>query len=485
MSSPHLKLDAKQSQNLVLTPQMQQAIKLLQFNAMDLEEYLTGMLETNPFLEHDRGLNEDGIDGSDYDNDDYQGDAYDAAQTEGSLENDLDVSYDNQFDDDYLPATQSSNYDEDYNYLDDTASAAPCLREHIEQQMRIAFTDNKYLMIGKFLFDNIDARGWLVKPHDELQKEGKIDSEDFNIVLEKMKTFDPVGIFAGNLGECLALQLLEKNRLDPAMQIFLDNIEMIAAREYKKLMRICNVDEEDLRDMLADIKSLNPSPISQFKTYNIETLVPDVYVRKGARNNWVIELGKKSQIPIRTSEQYYQSISKQTQKGEEKQYIQQNWQEAKWVVRALSQRNDTIVRVSQAITRRQIDFFRKGINGLKPLILKDIAQDVSMHESTISRTCSGKYMATPHGVFEMKYFFTNALKSGNGDDTGLSSEAVRKRIKNLIAAEMEDKILSDDAIVEILRKEQIDIARRTVAKYRDLMKIPSSAQRKRDRLAIF
>ncbi len=478
MSSSHLKLDARQSQNLVLTPQMQQAIKLLQFNMLDLNDYLSGMMETNPFLENDRGLTSDGLEESGISQqEDYEGDAFDAATHEGACDGALDMKQEDQFDSE--PSYQSQH--SDYNYLDDSATDAPSLRDHIEQQLRIHFTDNRYIMIGQLIFDQIDARGWLQQNNAELSAELKVPESQIDHVLSQMRQFDPVGIFARDVSDCLALQLQDKNRLDPAMQILLDNIQLVAAREYRKLMRLCHIDEDDLRDMLREIRCLSPNPIAEFSVQNADTVVPDLYVKQNARNQWYVELSSRAFISVRANHDYYYSMLGQINNKGDKQYLQQNWQEAKWMIRALTQRNNTIMRVGQAIVQRQIGFFRDGIDGLKPLVLKDIAQDVEMHESTVSRTCSGKYIATPHGIFEMKYFFTNAI---NGDANGLSTEAIRKRIKNLIDNEEKTKVYSDDAIVDILQKEKIDIARRTVAKYRDLMKIPSSAQRKRDKVTL-
>ncbi len=478
MSSSHLKLDARHSQNLVLTPQMQQAIKLLQFNLLDLNDYLAGVMESNPFLEHDRGHASDDLAEGLQQETDHDGDAYDAVVQDGACEGALDISQDEQFDSEPSHTPSSGS---EYDYISDSAFDKPSLRDHIEQQLRIHFTSHKHLLIGQLIFDHIDQRGWLPQSDEELIAEIKISQADFDYILGEMRQFDPVGIFARNLSDCLALQLQERNRLDPAMAILLDNVEMIGAREYKKLMRLCQVEEDDLRDMLKEIRQLTPNPIGEYSLKTADIVVPDLYVKQNARNQWYVELSPRAFPSVRANNDYYFSMLHQIDNKDDKQYLQQNWQEAKWMIRALTQRNNTIMKVGHAIVRRQIGFFRDGIDGLKPLVLKDIAQDVEMHESTISRTCSGKYMATAHGVFEMKYFFTNAI---NGGTEGLSTEAIRKRIKNLIDTEEKNKIYSDDAIVDILQKENIDIARRTVAKYRDLMKIPSSAQRKRDKAAL-
>jgi RNA polymerase sigma-54 factor len=276
------------------------------------------------------------------------------------------------------------------------------------------------------------------------------------------------------------LQLRERNRLDPAMQALLANLELLAKRDLSQLLKLCGVDAEDLREMIQEIKALNPKPGQVFDQSLSQPVVPDIIMRPQPGGTWLIELNNDTLPRVLVNTRYYTRISGSAKRKEEKDYLSERFQSANWLVKSLHQRATTILKVASEIVRQQDGFFRLGVTGLKPLILRDIAEAIGMHESTVSRVTTNKFMATPRGMFELKYFFTSAIANSGGGEAH-SAEAVRFRIRSLIEAEIPAEILSDDKLVEILRGEGIDIARRTVAKYREALRIPSSVQRRREK----
>jgi RNA polymerase sigma-54 factor len=296
-----------------------------------------------------------------------------------------------------------------------------------------------------------------------------------------MMRFDPVGLFARDLKECLAVQLAEKNRLDPAMAALLDNLELLTRREMRQLCTICGVDMEDLTDMLAELRRLDPKPAAGYDSATPATVVPDVLMRAAPDGGWILELNPETMPRVLVNQSFHARVAPRASRAD-KTFLAEQLQAANWLVKSLQQRAQTILKVAAEIVRQQEDFFRHGISHLRPIILRDVAEMVELHESTISRVTANKYIATPRGIFELKFFFTTAINSTSGESH--SSAAVRHRIRALVDAETADGILSDDAIVSALRKEGVDIARRTVAKYRDALRIPSSVQRKREKAAM-
>jgi RNA polymerase sigma-54 factor len=299
-------------------------------------------------------------------------------------------------------------------------------------------------------------------------------------VLAKVQRLDPPGIFARDLKECLALQLADLNRLDPVMQALLDNLDLVARRDMAKLRKCCGCGDDDIADMLSELKALDPKPGLKFDAELSQAMIPDVLVRANQAGGWHVELNSDTLPKVLANERYYAEISNSTRNKADREFLAERWNTANWLVKALDQRARTILRVAREIVRQQDMFLLKGVEHLRPLVLRDIAEALELHESTISRVTSNKYMATPRGIFELKYFFTAAIGSTGGGPAH-SAESVRHRIKSLIDAEPPNKVLSDDNLVEILRADGIDIARRTVAKYRESMRIPSSVQRRRDK----
>jgi RNA polymerase sigma-54 factor len=473
------RLDIRQGQALVMTPQLQQAIKLLQLSSVELAAYVEGEVEQNPLLERDEAApdapepppveaastgeatHEEAVEawhevaGSDGEgNLDYAGDP-DAWRTRGTRP-----------DGDDLPG------------IDQTLARPVTLREHLLAQLAEEIKDPIDRVIGAHLVDQIDESGYVTVPLDSVAQTMGCEPARVESVLHQLQRFEPTGIFARNLAECLALQLKERDRYDPAMQALVENLSLLACRDIPALLRLCRVDAADLAEMAAEIRALDPKPGLQFDGAIAQPVVPDVFVRpQGA--GWLVELNSDSLPRVLINTRYYAEVSASTRDKAAKDYLADKYQSANWLVKALHQRATTILKVSREIVRQQEAFLRHGVQHLKPLVLRDIAQAIGMHESTVSRVTTNKYMVTPRGIFELKYFFTSAIAASSGGDA-LSAEAVRFRIKSLIDREARE-VLSDDRIVDILLKEGVDIARRTVAKYREAMNIPSSVQRRRER----
>jgi RNA polymerase sigma-54 factor len=489
------RLDLRQSQSLVMTPQLRQAIQLLQYSNLEASQFIEDELLKNPLLEHaDAAETAPAVEA---DGPEPAPDTIDAASFAGSglmpdaANAPLDIDVSNTYDagtgsDGYAGHGTSSgmNEDEDWNGIEAIGDTKLSLREHLEQQARLAFTSPSDLAIAAALIAALDPAGRLAEPPDVLAMTLGVALERLEVVRQKMLRFDPTGIFARDLVECLAVQLAERNRLDPAMQALLDNLDRLARREMRGLMDICGVDAADLTDMVAELRRLDPKPGAKFENEPLRPLIPDVLMRampvKSAEaGDWLLEINPETMPRLLIRRGFHARLTAGASR-ETKSFLSEQLQGATWLVKALESRAQTILRVSAEIVRRQDGFFRHGISHLRPLTLRDIAAEVELHESTVSRVTSNKSIATPRGIFELKFFFTTALAGANGETH--SAEMVRHRVQSLIAGENPRRILSDDAIAALLQKEGIDIARRTVAKYREALRIPGSAQRKREKM---
>ena len=337
-------------------------------------------------------------------------------------------------------------------------------------------------LIGLHLIDLLDESGYVTGSLSELAATLGCSEERVEAVLKVLQGFDPTGIFARGLAECLALQLAERDRLDPAMQTLLDHLDLLARRELPKLMKLCGVDAEDMAEMVAEIRELDPKPAQAFDHQAAEPVIPDILMLARPNGAWRIELNADTLPRVLVNRGYHATVRARSRSREDRDYLTERLQQANWLVKALHQRATTILKVATEIVRQQSAFFQQGVEHLRPLTLRDIAEKVKLHESTVSRVTSNKYIATPRGTFELKYFFTAAIAGLGGEDH--SAESVRHRIRALIDQESADKVLSDDTIVTILQREGIDIARRTVAKYREALRIPSSVQRRREKRAL-
>ena len=507
------RLELRQGQALVMTPQLQQAIKLLQFSNLELVAYVEQELAENPLLEPD-DEGGDGLDGAQSEavpegsQDDGADDETDplepinfAAADDPHIPDDadLDVDYDNLWNaDSPLDAVGAGpqptafadwgsggggGFDAAGPSLEQTLSDKVSLRQHLTSQLSLTLDDPVDRLIGVHLIDMVDEAGYLVGDLAPVAALLDCGVERVEAALAKLQQFDPAGIFARSLAECLALQLRDRDRLDPAMQTLLDNLDLVAKRDLGALMAVCGVDADDMADMMAEIRALNPKPALAFDQVAAEPITPDVLIRPRRGGGWIIELNSDTLPRVLVNNHYYTQIRRAARSREDKQYISGCFQSANWLVKSLHQRATTILKVATEIVRQQDGFFAKGVQYLRPLVLRDIAEAIEMHESTVSRVTSNKYMATPRGIYELKYFFTPAISSSAGGEAH-SSVSVRHRMKALIDAESPRRPLSDDKIVALLGKEGIGIARRTVAKYREAMRIPSSVQRRRAKASL-
>ncbi len=499
----------RQSHALVMTPQLMQAIKLLQLSNLDLATYVETELERNPLLERtgegegdgpaaaaETRPERDGAAAAEIGGADWQGD--DAGEPRAAAEEPRDSPLDPGFDEadavapraaaEMLPGYSewsgtgsTRREDGDYN-LEAFVSIEKTLTDHLAEQLALAVGDPSRRMIGQYLVDMVDEAGYLPGELASVAEKLGAPLREVDAVLEILQGFDPPGVCARSLTECLAIQLKERDRFDPAMQALVAHLDLLAKRDLAALRKLCGVNEEDLTDMIGEIRQLNPKPGLAFGTTLVQPIVPDVFVRPGPDGGWVVELNSDTLPKVLVNQSYYADVAKTAKNDKDKTYLADCLQTATWLIRALDQRAKTILKVATEIVRQQDAFFANGVQHLRPLNLKTIADAIGMHESTVSRVTANKYMATSRGIFELKYFFTSAIAAADGGEAH-SAEAVRHRIKQLIDAESAQDVLSDDTIVERLRAARIDIARRTVAKYREAMRIPSSVQRRREKQA--
>ncbi len=495
------KLQLRQSQSLVMTPQLMQSIKLLQLTHRELERFVDEEIERNPLLE--RGVGEEA--GVDEAGTEVQADAFDrdwsseeAGWSSEAISAKLDTGLENVFPDDtgraerigpdlsaqWKSAAPSSRSTPGEPFdLDEFTAAPVTLRGHVEEQIAFGFTDATERALARELADGLDEAGYLAAAPDEIAARLGVEPADVARVLATCRTFDPAGLFACSLAECLALQLQRRDRYDPAMQALVAHLELLARRDFTALGRICKVDLEDLLDMLAEIRALDPKPGLAFCGGTVDTIVPDVIVRPAADGGWEVELSAATLPRVIVDQPYYARVAANARSAADREFLADCLQSANWLTRSLDQRAKTIVKVASEIVRQQDAFLLHGIRHLRPLNLRTVADAIGMHESTVSRVTSNKFMLTPRGVFELRFFFTAALAATGGGDSH-SSEAVRDRIRELIDSERPADVLSDDQIVDILRRHGVEIARRTVAKYREGMNIRSSVQRRREKRAL-
>ena len=482
------RLDLRQSQTLVMTPQLRQAIKLLQYSNIEVNAFVDEELERNPLLERDeigdapppeRAAVDQVIVGNAT-----PADAVEAANAT-TLPSEDAAPLDNDMAETFDPGGVADGagmigridgrggdpgFEGDDRGIEDLEDGRRSLREHLGEQLRLSFADPVDRMIGAHLIALLCPAGRLTADPAAIADAMALPLERVERVRGIMMRFDPTGLFARDLKECLAAQLADRNRLDPAMQTLLDNLELLARRETRKLMALCGVDSEDLADMIGEIRALDPKPGATWDSQTAQLVVPDILMRAGPDGTWLIELNPLTMPRVLVNERFYARVAPRAKK-EERVFLTERLANANWLVRSLQQRAQTILRVAAEIVRQQDAFLQHGVAYLRPLILRDIAEAVEMHESTVSRVTSGKYIATPRGTYELKYFFTTALHGTDGGEH--SAEAVRYRIRGMIEAEGPDDVLSDDAIVVVLRREGVDIARRTVAKYREALHIPN------------
>ncbi len=500
------RLEMRQGVGLVITPQLQQAIKMLQLSSVELEAFIEGELERNPLLQRSEGDGEGSGEGEGGESAGADAASGEISETPLDRMGDVDAgqTLDAGGDDvyaaspgeratgdsapeageaggaiDWSRAGSGGTYEGDGEGLEGAAQRPMSLSEHLHEQLGLTTLNPAERAIAAVLIDAADEGGYLRADLAEVADRLGCDLALVEAVLKTLQTFEPTGVLARDVRECLALQLAERDRLDPAMAALLDNLDLLARRDMAGLRRACGVDDEDLRDMLGELRSLTPRPGAAFGGEPTSAVVPDAIVREGSGGLWHVELNSDTLPRLLVDQRYHARVSGGARTEAEKVFVADCLASANWLVRSLDQRAKTILKVASEIVRQQDGFLAYGVEYLRPLNLKTVAEAIGMHESTVSRVTSNKYLATPRGVFEMKFFFTAAIQSSDG---GLahSAESVRHKIRQLVEAEADpEAVLSDDRIVEILNEAGVDVARRTVAKYREAMRIPSSVERRR------
>lgn len=480
-------LDLRQQQNLVMTPQMQQAIKLLQLNNLELQDYLEEELSQNPLLEK--------VDPTSLEEDDKN-----KEETPATMEGDnIRDTFESAWEDEAPPPPSAADFDagsamatigaggrsdfsDDERSLSETLTESITLRDHLLGQLYLDMEDSRDRLMGALLIDRLDEAGYLRDDPTQLLRQLGCTRERLDSLLLRLKAFDPAGVFARDLAECLQLQLQDRGELDTPMQALILHLDLVARHDFRKLAEVCGVHETALPEMIAVIRSLNPKPSAPFEPLVVQTAIPDVLMKalpKDVGGGWGVELNTDTLPRVLVNNQYYTEVSSRTKDKQERDYLTTQLHNANWLAKALDQRAQTILKVSSEIVEQQDGFFLYGVEFLKPLTLREIAEKIGMHESTVSRVTTGKFIGTPRGLFELKYFFTSTI--GGTDGSSLSSEAVKAKIKALVDAESAEAILSDDDLVVLLRKDGVEIARRTVAKYRETLHIGSSVQRRREK----
>lgn len=492
-----VRLQQKQSQSLVMTPQLAQSIKLLQYSHLELADFVHSEIEKNPLLEleQDKGIerkepSEETQPKEDIISNEMELDA-------GEKANDLDASFENVYDegtagaekansDNTLSlstsASQNSSSSNNSDHTDFIASVGETLSlsQHLSGQISLTFANEKNREIATHIAHGLTQDGYYQEDLHDLAMLTGVNLDQIETVLNKFQTLEPVGIGARNLKECLELQLKDKNRFDPAIAMLLENLPLLAMREFDKLMKLCGVNREDFNDMIREIKELDPRPAAQYEPILAQSVVPDVIIRQKTDGSWMIDLNPETLPKVLVNHSYHAELNAVVNTPDAKEFVADCMQNANWLTKSLDQRANTILKVATEIVKQQDMFFVEGVEHLRPLNLKTVANAIKMHESTISRVTSNKYLMCDQGIFELKYFFSSSITSSDGEE-GHASQSVKHKIKQLIDLENPKKVLSDDQIVLRLQETGIEIARRTVAKYREALRISSSVQRRREK----
>ncbi len=495
------RLDLRQSQSLVMTPQLQQAIKLLTMSSLEIEAFVAEEVERNPLLEiGDSEFGQDGDGGS--------GPEINAAEAPtAAIEADSDTvltrndmaaeeGLDSNFSADSIDSERGSDgmlglsgngaasngaandgMAGDGPDFDSFAAADITLRDHLLAQAGATLSGHMLFLVGQ-LIDQIENTGYLGADLLPMAHRLGVDITEMEAALGLLQGFDPTGVGARKLSECLALQAKEADRYDPCMARLIDNLDMVARGAFDQLKRLCRVDDEDLRDMLVELRGYDPKPGCRFGEENSIAISPDIFLST-AGGNWRIELNSANLPRLLVNRNYHAELSKGGVDKDTKAWLNDNLAEAHWLIKAMDQRQRTIIKVTAEIVKQQDGFFKSGVAHLRSLTLRQVAEAIDMHESTVSRVTSNKYLMCDRGLFDLKYFFSSGVQSSDGEN--MSAAAVKSQIKGLIDAEAPNKILSDDTLVDMLVGQGVDIARRTVAKYREAMGYGSSVQRRRDK----
>lgn len=476
------RLDLRQTQTLVMTPQLQQAIKLLALSNLEIETFVGEVLDANPLLE----MGEVGREAGEETPPDVT--EPDSA-TEFDGENALDVA-DHAIDPEAAPGDMAQGEAGDWSRadigmaggelpdLENRSAAGPTLADHLTEQVGAVARDSREALIAMRIIGELDEAGYLPTDLLQIAEELGVPLAEAERALETVQSLDPTGVGARTLAECLALQAKEADRYDPCMARLIDNLDLVVKGDIARLKRMCEVDDEDFTDMLAELRGYDPKPGLAFGGGTESAIVPDVLITPSAQG-WDIRINEASLPRLVVNREYYLELKSGARDKASQSWLNEQLGEADWLIRALDQRQKTILKTAAEIVKRQEGFFREGVTAMRPLTLRDVAEKIEMHESTVSRVTSNKYLSCPRGTFELKYFFTSGVAAADGE--GASSEAIKARIKALCDAEDPKKVLSDQKLADLLNGEGYDLARRTVAKYREAIGIGSSAQRRREK----
>ena len=476
------RLDLRQTQSLVMTPQLQQAIKLLALSNLEIETFVAEALDANPLLEMGEVGREAGEEPP-------TGDTEPDSATEFGGENALDVA-DHAIDPEAAPGDMAHAEAGDWSRadigmvggelpdLENRSATGPTLADHLTEQVGAVARDSREALIAMRIVGELDEAGYLPTDLLQIAEELGVPLAEAERALEAVQSLDPTGVGARTLAECLALQAKEADRYDPCMARLIDNLDLVVKGDIARLKRMCEVDDEDFTDMLAELRGYDPKPGLAFGGGTESAIVPDVLITPSAQG-WDIRINEASLPRLVVNREYYLELKSGARDKASQSWLNEQLGEADWLIRALDQRQKTILKTAAEIVKRQEGFFRKGVTAMRPLTLRDVAEKIEMHESTVSRVTSNKYLSCPRGTFELKYFFTSGVAAADGE--GASSEAIKARIKALCDAEDPKKVLSDQKLADLLNGEGYDLARRTVAKYREAIGIGSSAQRRREK----
>ncbi len=485
------KLELKQSQSLLMTPQLRQAINLLQLSNLELSELIEEELIANPLLQKEDASTGDNAELpqtiDDYDREES------TSISEEDFTPDFDISdrfddygsdnegyngLDNDYDWNITNHNKGNNEDKDFDFFEKRLAEKPSLYELLNRQIGLTFQNPKNKFIAVRLCEYLDGAGYFRGDTAQISEQLKVSKQQVEKVLNALKQFEPSGIFAQDLAECLKLQIKEQDLNDERILILLEHLPLLAERRFKELKKLCNCDDEELTAFISQIKRLNPKPAADYEAQTAVNIIPDVFVKRDKYGIYHVELNSASLPRLLINQHYYSEIK--TADKNTKRYLKENLSSANFLIKSLHQRAVNILKVSEEIVQYQYDFFEKGIEHIKPMTLRDVAEKTEMHESTVSRISNGKYMHTPLGIFELKYFFSTAAGSYVGDDQ-TSVLSIKHKLKKWIEEETPEHILSDEELSELFAREGLKVARRTVAKYREAIGIGSSAQRKREK----
>ena len=486
------RLDIRQSQSLVMTPQLQQAIKLLAASNLEIETFIADALEANPLLDtggpaevgEPERIEIAAPSGEDAPSDQLMlagGGEGDAPLDLSSVDRDWDTG------DGAAPSMRDAEWGAaasgglgepgDAPDWEQLRAAEITLAEHLEGQIGALTKDPRTGFIARHIVGMLDDAGYLGISLEEVAEDLGVELFEAEAGLALVQSLDPSGVGARNLAECIAIQAREADRYDPCMAALISNLDLVARGEVERLKRLCRVDDEDFTDMLRELRGYNPRPGLAFTSSDSSSVVPDILITANAAGGWEIALNEDTLPKLIVNRGYFLELNAGATSRESQSWLKEKLADAHWLIRALDQRQKTILKTAAEIVKQQDGFFRRGVAELRPLTLREVAEQIGMHESTVSRVTSNKYLACARGTFELKYFFTSGVASADGE--GASSAAIKARIKALIDAETAKHILSDQQLAEMLQKEGFDLARRTVAKYREAIGLGSSAERRR------